>query len=455
MIKFFNTLTRKKENFRPIKKKAVQIYSCGPTVYDRQHIGNLRSAVIWDILRRTLEFNGLKVQQVVNITDFGHLTSDADSGEDKMTKGLKKEGLALTLENMKKLGEKYAKFYLDDRKKLNTLSPFKFPFASDHISEDIDFIKKLGKKGYVYILDDGVYFETEKFLAYGKLGGLSEIQETRIGENQKKKNPRDFVLWKMNEKIGWDSPWGKGFPGWHIECSVMSEKYLGKTFDIHTGGIEHIPIHHNNEIAQSESVNGKKMANFWMHNEHLIMPEGKMAKSLGNTITLTEIEEKGFDPLAFRYWLLGAHYRSPISFSWDALEASQTAFEKIKNQIQEIKSKGKMSDRHLKKFKEAVNDDLNTPKALAILWEVLKDESLTPQDKKKTVLEMDKVFGLGLATLKKESITIPSEVKSLVEQREKARREKNWGEADRLRSEIEKKGFEIKDTNKGPVIKNC
>ncbi len=455
MIKFFNTLTRKKENFRPIKTKSVKIYSCGPTVYDRQHIGNLRSAVIWDILRRTLEFNGLKVRQVVNITDFGHLTSDADSGEDKMTKGLKKEGLALTLENMKKLGEKYAKFYLDDRKKLNTLSPFKFPFASEHISEDIEFIKKLEKKGCVYILDDGVYFETEKFPAYGKLGGLSEIQETRIGGNQKKKNPRDFVLWKMNEKIGWDSPWGKGFPGWHIECSVMSEKYLGKTFDIHTGGIEHIPIHHNNEIAQSESVNGKKMANFWMHNEHLIMPEGKMAKSLGNTITLTEIEEKGFDPLAFRYWLLGAHYRSPISFSWDALEASQTAFEKIKNQIQEIKGKGKMSDRHLKKFKEAVNDDLNTPKALAILWEVLKDESLTPQDKKKTVLEMDKVFGLGLATLKKESITIPSEVKSLVEQREKARREKNWGEADRLRSEIEKKGFEIKDTNKGPVIKNC
>lgn len=462
MIKFFNTLSRKKENFQSLNKKTAKIYNCGPTVYDRQHIGNLRSAVIWDILRRALEWNGYKVKQVVNVTDFGHLTSDADEGEDKMTKGLKKEGLDFTLENMKRLGKKYADIYLEDRKKLNTLTPTKLPFASDHVKEDIELIKKLDKKGFAYATKDGIYFDTAKFPGYGKLGGLSEIKESRISANKEKKSSRDFVLWKSSRDLGWDSPWGKGFPGWHIECSAMSKKYLGETFDIHTGGIEHIPIHHNNEIAQSEAANGRPLARYWLHNEHLIMKDGpksagadgtrKMAKSLGNVVTLKEIEEKGIDPLALRYWLLGAHYRSPISFSWEALEGAEQSLKKLRNHFQALSGKTeKPKKEYLEKFGKYLNDDLDTPKALAFLWKIIKDKKISDGQKKFLLLEFDKVFGLKLNKKEKKS-EIPTEIKKLAEEREKVRQEKNWPEADRLREIIKNKGFEIKDTEKGPKI---
>ncbi len=430
------------------------MYNCGPTVYDRQHIGNLRSAVIWDTLRRALEFNSYKVKQVVNITDFGHLTSDADNGEDKMSRGLKKEGLAFTLENMKKLGQKYAEIYFEDRKKLNTLSPTKAPFASDHIAENIKFISKLEKKGYTYQTSDGIYFNTAQFSDYGKLGGLSEISESRVGENKKKINPRDFALWKHNSQIGWNSPWGKGFPGWHIECSAMSKKYLGDTFDLHTGGIEHIPIHHNNEIAQSEAVNNKPLAKYWLHNEHLIMPDGKMAKSLGNVVTLKEIEEKGIEPLVLRYWLLGAHYRSPISFSWQALEGAEHSLKKLREFTSGLPTKKSPPDKkYLEKFKKHINDDLDTPKALALLWHLVKDKKINNSQKRATILEFDKVLGLKLSQ-KPKKVFIPEEIKKLVSKREKARKEKNWPEADRLREIIKQKGFEVKDTEKRPIVKN-
>jgi len=473
MLKFFNTLTKEKEDFSPIKGKKVCMYNCGPTVYDDVHIGNLRSFVFADVLRRTLEFNGLKVKQILNITDIGHLSGDGDEGEDKMTRGLKREGKPITLKAMQELAEIYTKRFQNDLKELNIEKPTKMPRASSHIKEDVKLIKKLEQKGFTYKTSAGIYFDTSKDRNYGKLGGLSENHEAQIERNSEKRNGRDFALWKFSksEGLGFKSPWGKGFPGWHIECSAMVLKYFSNfldsfgvnlridqdqsaVIDIHTGGMDLIPIHHNNEIAQSENATGKHFARYWLHNEFVTMGTDKMAKSEGNVFKLQDLKEKGIDPLSFRYWLLTAHYRSPISFSWEAIEAAQTAFEKIKNQIQSIKNKGKISEKYLSQFKEAVNDDLNTPKAVAVLWEVLKDESLPAEDRKKTILEMDKVLGLGLTTLKKESVTIPSEVRSLVEKREKARTQKIWPEADRLRKEIEAKGFEVKDTEKGPVVKN-
>lgn len=454
-IKIFNTLTKEKEDFKPLNESEVKIYSCGPTVYDRQHIGNLRSAVIWDLLSRTFKFLGFNVEQVINITDFGHLSSDADEGEDKMVKGLRREGLSLNLESMKKMAEKYAELYFEDRKKLNILEVSHFPFASDYIKEDIDFISQLQEKGFVYQISDGLYFDTSKLEDYGKLPGITENTQSRTGENSLKKNLKDFVLWKFNKDIGWNSPWGKGFPGWHIECSVMSLKFLGETFDIHTGGIEHIPIHHNNEIAQSESLTGKQMANYFMHNEHLILPGGKMAKSAGNSITLKEVENKGFNPLALRLLFLQSHYRSQITFSWEALESSSNALDNIKQILIDNKTEneGSVSEDYLEKFKIFISDDLDIPKALALFWDLLKDKEIEHSSKIKTALEFDKVFGLELAeSLNENKKEIPQSILDIAEQREEARKNKDWNEADRLREKIEEQGYKIKDGSDGPIV---
>ncbi len=428
------------------------MYHCGPTVYDRQHLGNLRSAVIWDLLRRFFELSGYETNQVINLTDFGHLTSDQDEGEDKMAKGLRRENLPFTLEAMKTLAQKYAAIYVEDRNKLNCLKPTHLPFASDHIKESIELIKKLEEKNLTYKTSDGIYFDTSKIKNYIKFGNPEENRESRIGKNPEKKEDRDFALWKFasDEKIGWMSPWGSGFPGWHVECSVMSKKYLGETFDIHTGGIEHKPIHHTNEIAQSESATEKPMAHFWMHNEHLILQSGKMAKSAGNSITLKELEEKNLDPISLRLLFLQAHYRSPQIFSWDALEASETALSKIRHFVaEEILNEKKPNAKYVSEFKTIIGNDLDTPKALALLWEVMKDDSLGKDVRKATILEFDKVFGLNLKNYKSPLLEIPQNIKDLMTQRENARKEKDFKKADELRDLIKKEGFNVND-NDGP-----
>ena len=466
---FYNTLTKSKELFfLPSWARTVRMYNCGPTVYGRQHIGNLSMFVFTDVLRRTLEYNGLSVKQVINFTDVGHLVSDGDEGEDKMTKGLKSESLELTVENMKALGKKYADMFLDDIRMLNIdTEKIRFPFASDHIADDIALIETLEEKSYAYRTKKRVYFDTSHFPQYGKLGtiDLGGLKAgARIATDPEKRNPSDFNLWKLNKKLGWDSPWGKGFPGWHVECSAMVHRILGETIDIHTGGIEHIPVHHNNEIAQTEAATGKPLARFWMHRAHLQLEGGKMAKSEGNIVNLSDIVEREFHPLAFRYLLLGAHYRTPSSFSWEALGAAQTSFLKLRRLVDTVKNVGTLPLSYRKKLEERLNDDLDTPGALGVLWEMLKDRSLSPTDVKAGVLDADRVFGLGLANPdpKAESLCmsvfgvpinmedVPERVQSLVEAREGARREKNWQHADQLRAELERIGYSIEDTPEGP-----
>lgn len=454
MLKLTNTLGGKKETFKPIKPKVVCMYNCGPTVYDYAHIGNLRSYVFADILRRTLEFDGYSVKQVVNITDLGHLSSDADEGEDKMTKGLKREGKPLTLEAMKELASFYADRFNEDLHDLNIERPTVEPKASEHIAEDIDLIKRLEEKGFIYKTSDGLYFDTAKDSDYGKLGKIqlnADEDISRIGPNKEKKNQKDFAVWKFNDKLGFPSPWGKGFPGWHIECSAMSMKYLGETFDIHTGGIDHISIHHNNEIAQSESATGKPYVHYWLHNAFLVIEGGKMAKSEGNFIRLQTLKDKGVSPLSYRYWLLTGRYNTPMTFSWEALEAAQNAYNKLKERLQEFgNEKSSTNKEYLKKFTNKINDDLDTPAALALVWEVLADKNLSDADKKTTVLEFDKVLGLNLATIKTE--TISTDIQKLADEREAARKKKDWKKSDDLRAEIENKGYTIKDTDTGPKI---
>lgn len=454
-LKFYNTLTRKKENFSPIDKNEVRMYTCGPTVYDYAHIGNLRSYVFADVLCRTLRYNGLKVKQIMNITDIGHLTSDADSGEDKMTKGLLRERKELTLKNMRELAEFYAEKFKNDLQTLNIEMPDNFYFASDYIKEDIDLIKKLEEKKYIYKISDGIYFETSKMPDYGALwGGKRNWNEkgARISENSEKKNPEDFVLWKLNSKIGFESPWGKGFPGWHIECSAMSMKFLGEQFDIHTGGIDHIPTHHTNEIAQSECATGKKpFVKLWMHHEHVDIGGTRMAKSEGNFMKLGSITEKGINPITYRFWLLMASYHTKVNFNWEALEGAEIALKRLYGLYLELPPEiGQINAEYQKKFKNYIEDDLDTPRALPLLWDVLKDSKLSPADKKATILDFDKVFGLGFVNLKEEAIS--EEIKKLLKEREIARESKDFKKSDELRKKINSLGYEVKDTQEGQKI---
>ncbi len=394
-----NTLSGELENFVPVASGKASLYHCGPTVYDYAHIGNLRSYVFADLLRRTLEYVGHEVKQVVNITDIGHLSSDADTGDDKMVKGLKREGLPLTLEGLKSLATKYEKVFKDDLVDLNIETPHHFPRATEYLEQEIELVKVLEEKGFAYILSDGVYFDTTKLESYGRLGGLTPVDESkaRVADSEKKSS-RDFVLWKLSSDnhLGFESPWGVGFPGWHIECSAMSRELLGQPFDIHTGGVDHIPVHHNNEIAQSEAAYGTKLANVWMHNEFVKLSDSKMAKSEGNTITLRTLTEKGFSPLAYRYFLLMAHYRTPVTFTWEALEAANNAFEKLKRFVGPLSTVGEVDLAYKAKFTEKIENDLNTPQALAVLWTLVKDKEVSVENKLATLLDFDKVLGLGL-----------------------------------------------------------
>jgi len=455
-VQLYNTLTREKEIFSPIDPPNVGFYSCGPTVYNYAHIGNLRAYVFADILQKVLENSGYKVNRVMNITDIGHLSSDADSGEDKMTKGLLREGKSLNLENMRELAEFYTEKFKEDLRALNVAIPKTICFASDYIKEEIELIKKLEKKGYTYKTSDGIYFDTSKMSDYGVLwGGKRNWDEkgARIIENSEKKNPEDFALWKFNSKIGFESLWGIGFPGWHIECSAMSMKFLGEQFDIHTAGIDLIPTHHTNEIAQSECATGKKpFVKFWLHNEHIDMGGTRMAKSDGNFITLRTVIEKGIDPISYRFWLLMGHYRTKMNFNWEALEGAETALKRLYGLYLGLGNEiGKVHKEYQNKFKEYISDDLDTPRALSLLWDVLKDENISNADKKATILDFDKVLGLGFENLREEKI--PNEILKLAEERERARQSKNWKKSDEIREEISDSGYGVEDTSSGPKVR--
>jgi len=453
MLKLFNTLTRKKEIFKPLKDNSVGMYCCGPTVYNYAHIGNLRSYIFEDILKRTLSFNGFKVNHVTNITDVGHLTSDADEGEDKMLVAMKREG-----KSAYDIAEFYTKAFQEDIKKLNIISPTIWCKATAHIKEQIALIKTLEKKGFTYQTKEGIYFDTSKIKDYGKLARLNkeDLQAGKRVDLGEKKNKTDFALWKFSpedkqREMEWASPWGQGFPGWHIECSAMSMKYLGEQFDVHCGGIDHIPVHHTNEIAQSESATGKKpWVRYWLHNEFLLLASGdKMAKSGKNFLTLSTLEEKGFHPLDYRYFCLSAVYRNPLMFSYEALQGAQISRRKLNDKIVEMKEAGtgNINKIYLENFIKTLNDDLNTPQALAVLHNLLKDSKVKDQDKYSTLLKFDEILGLGLKDLKKDKI--PAEIIKLAKERELARKNKDWSTSDQLRDKINSLGYSIADSKEG------
>ena len=466
-LKLYNTMTRNKELFIPISD-IVKIYSCGPTVYSRAHIGNLRAYIVQDILIRTLKLNNLKIKRVMNITDVGHLTSDADSGEDKIELGSKKENLSAW-----DLAEKYTQLFLSDIKKLNILEPDILCKATDHIKEQINLVNQLKEKGFTYETEDGIYFDTSKLKDYGKLAKLN-IEGLEAGkriEIKDKKNITDFALWKFsNEKrqMEWEAFGKLGFPGWHIECSAMAMKYLGETLDIHCGGIDHIQVHHTNEIAQSESVTNKEFSRFWFHNEFLVMNNGKMAKSEGNIKTLDDLEKLNFDPLVYRYFCLNTHYRKQLMFSIDALDASKNALDKLRNKIKifiQDENKGKSSKEYEIKFLEAINDDLNIPKALGIMWEMIDNDTIDNKNKLNSLRYFDKILGLNLDQIKESTKEIVegikiiwecetnNQIKKLVIERNEFKKNKDWTKSDILRDEISDLGYEVKDRKDYYLIK--
>jgi cysteinyl-tRNA synthetase len=458
----FNTLTRKKEEFIPIETGTAKIYCCGPTVYNFAHIGNLRAYFFEDILKRVLLYNDFKVEHVMNITDVGHLVSDDDEGEDKMEKGSAREGKTVW-----EIANFYTEAFKKDIALLNIIPPTIYCKATDNIQEQIDMIICLEKKGFTYITSDGVYYDTSKFPEYGKLAkldieGLEEGK--RIEFSSEKKNKTDFALWKFSPKgekrqMEWKSPWGVGFPGWHIECSAMSQKYLGETFDIHCGGVDHIPIHHTNEIAQAEACTGKKFVNYWLHGEFLIEEKGKMSKSADKFLRLQTLIEKGYSPLDYRYFLLMTHYRKKIKFSFENLDAARNGFNNLKAKIAEVKANIKDSNvidiaktgKYLDKFIGCINDDLNAGEGLALTWEMLKDETLNSSEKILLTNVFDKIFGLNLDKIEtvKNDIDIPAEITELAEKRKEAKKNKNFKLADELRNQIKEKGYEVVDEKDG------
>lgn len=445
-LRFYNTLTRSFEEFKPINPPRVGIYSCGPTVYGSSHIGNYRAYIFADILKRTLSYLGYEVKQVMNLTDV----------DDKTIRDSQKAGKSL-----RDFTEYFTQEFYKDRDLLNIASADIYTKATDYINEMVSIIETLLAKGYAYKSEDGsVYFSIEKDKEYGKLshldlGTLKEGASGRIkADEYEKDNVHDFALWKSWDKADGDAYWetslGKGRPGWHIECSAMSMKNLGQSFDIHTGGVDNIFPHHENEIAQSECATGKTFVKYWMHNGWLLVDEKKMAKSLGNFYLLQDLSERGISPLVFRYFLLGAHYRSKLNFTWEAIGGARTAYERLAAEIFELPSHGNINQNYKNKFTEFISDDLGTPRALALIWEILKDSTLEPADKKATILDFDKVLGLGLDKL--EPLILPYNVQALLKEREEARRAKNWQLADEIRRKIEGLGYVVKDTEQGPKI---
>jgi len=454
-IKLYNTLTREKEVFQPIHAGKVGLYTCGPTVYWFAHIGNLRAFLFADVLRRVLQFNDLVVTQIMNITDVGHLVGDGDEGEDKLEVGAKRDGKTAW-----DIAEFYTQAFLKDSDALNILPATKYTKATDHIPEQIEMIQKLEENGFTYQTSDGIYFDTSKLADYGRLGG-QKAEEKEAGarvEMGEKRNATDFALWKFSpegeqRQMEWNSPWGVGFPGWHIECSAMSTKYLGQTFDIHTGGIDHIAVHHENELAQTEGAYGTLQANFWLHSEFLTVDGGRMGKSLGNLFTLDDLVKKGFDVMAYRYLVLGAHYRSKLNFTFESLEASQNALTRLRSVVRTWELGGEVSSEYETAFCSAVNDDLNTSQALAIVWKLVDDGELDFASKSATLLLFDRILGLGLGADVGHKLEISPKVQSLIQARDEARANKDWKTSDALRDEIASYGFEVMDTPEGTKVK--
>lgn len=459
-MKVYNTLERKKEEFKPINDKEVRIYSCGPTVYNYAHIGNLRTYVFMDMLRRVLEYNGYSLKHVMNITDVGHLVSDEDDGEDKMVKGAREQK-----KTPWEIAEYYTDIFMKDIKALNIQIPEIVPKATEHIPEMIGFVEGLVDKGFGYETSDGIYFDIQKFNDYGKLSRANleeQIAGARVEVNEEKHHPADFALWKKAPKehiMQWQSPWGMGYPGWHIECSTMGRKYLGDVFDIHTGGVDHIPVHHENEIAQSEALLGKPAVNYWMHGEFMMVNNGKMSKSLGNTYTIDTLREKGYDPLAFRYMCLNAHYRNKLNFTWDVMQSAQVSYDRFIEGVNSHKGGTEQVDSAVinefqSSFEEAINDDLNIPKALGIAWNAVRYGKKSQQIYE-LLKKMNLIFGFDLDRVKavNNEPDVDPEIQKLVDERQQARKEKNWKRSDEIRDELKAKGIIIEDTPSGPKVK--
>ncbi len=470
-LKIFNSLTRQVEEFVPIIPGHVSMYSCGPTVYDYATIGNFRTFTLSDLLVRTLKYNGFEIKFIMNITDVGHLTGDnagdADTGEDRLEKAAKKENKTAW-----DIAKSYTEIFVNDYQKLNLTKPQEWTKATDYIPEQIDLVKRLEEKDLTYKIDDGIYFDTVQFESqtgktYGELSNLDQIKEgARVEPNVQKKNPRDFALWKLSDIPGkrhmeWPSPWGVGFPGWHIECSAMSMKYLGETFDLHAGG-EDIKMHHTNEIAQSEGATGKKFVNYWVHGAFLKIDGGRMGKSLGNAYTIDDIEAKGFEPLALKYFYFTGKYRDPLNFTWQALEAAQKGLNNLREHVIALKKqdqqrtmlsqeKNDQTEKFRQEFVNNLNNDLNMPMAMATVWSMLKS-NIPSEDKYDLLMSFDEVLGFNLANYEEVRQDIPSEVLSLAQQRQDLRQTGKFEESDTVRQKIEEMGYTVKDTPQGFVV---
>ena len=459
-IFFYNTLTRKKDIFKPNEEKEVRIYSCGPTVYKDATIGNMRTSIFQDVLRRVLRYNGYKIKHVMNITDVGHLVSDGDEGEDKMIKSAREEH-----KTPLEIAEHYTKLFFEDLKALNIETPEIICKATDYIPEMLEYVKILMEKGYAYETSTAIYFDVSKLDEYPVLSNLNVEKQkagARVEVDPEKKNHYDFALWikaPANHLMKWDSPWGPSYPGWHIECSAMSRKHLGEQFDIHTGGIDLIPTHHENEIAQSKGICGKIPANYWIHGEYLLINGGKMSKSLGNVYLIRDIKEKGYDPLVYKLFCYTASYRNKLNFTWEGIEATSKSLERLRNGYQiHLNGKDILDESDKKKiasieenFHKAINDDMNMPLAMSYVWEAVKYEKKN-KEIAKLLLKFDKVLGIKIEKEEKSSEEIPEEILKLVEQRKKAREEKNWEESDKIRDKISDIGYIVKDTKNGMEI---
>lgn len=478
MLLLYNSLDKKVEEFVPIDPENVGVYTCGPTVYNFAHIGNFRTYTTSDLLIRILKYNGLKVKYIMNLTDVGHLTGDntgdADSGEDRMEASAKKEGKTAW-----EVAEFYTEAFLEDYEKLNLTKPQKFAKATDHIKEQIDLVKRLEDKGYTYQTSDGIYFDTSKFPEYGKLSDLDEIKEgARVEVNPEKKNPRDFALWKFSpegekrpanssgearqrRQMEWKSPWGVGFPGWHIECSAMAIRYLGETFDIHMGGIDLKSTHHPNEIAQSEAATGQVFVNYWLHSAFMLVQGQKMSKSLGNVYRVYDLEKQGYDPVALRYLFMQTHYRQEMNFTFPALDAAQNVTQKLREIVAILNAEDTENEEasypYEDRFLEALNDDLNMPKAIAVMWEMVKSD-VSEAGKLRMLLKFDEVLGFGLKDARLNSGRIRMEdlsqdIQNLINEREMYRKEKRYVLADKLRQKLKQIGFDVLDNEDGVEIR--
>lgn len=471
-IKLFNTLGRSAQDFEPIQPGKIGFYGCGPTVYNYAHIGNLRTYVFEDLLVRSLRRFGYDVTHVMNITDVGHLSGDDDTGEDKMVRSAKERG-----ESVLQIAQFYTDAFFRDTARLGIARPTVVCKATEHVADMIALIQRIEANGYTYMSGGNLYFDVTKFPKYGELANLrlDDLKAgARIEVDENKKNPHDFVLWFTkskfeNQALIWDSPWGVGYPGWHIECSAMSMKYLGESFDIHAGGIDHVPVHHTNEIAQSEAATGKKWVNYWMHAEFLILDKGKMSKSKGGFITLQSLIDAGFEPMDYRYFCLGGHYRSQLTFSWEGMEQAKASRKALADKILDLKDKlagqalpavaalGPAAAERLSRFDDALADDLAVPRALAELWQLLRDPQVPSADALAAAFEMDSVLGLGLASVRREEASVDAEtvgrIEALIVSRAAAKKAKNWAEADALRGQLKEMGIALEDSPSGTTWK--